>query len=694
MNEGDRGLILQRGGVELKVEKVDDRFTVNTPDPTQIPALAKRFDAQVNDASPTPDHITEFLVPPGARDQVMKEMRSAGNVTYATHVYQLQGNQSSPIYLSDEVTLQFTPTTTSATINQIAKEAGLKQVKSIQGVPNAFVFTLTKNAQENPLKLTNRLMQRSDVLTAEPNIIVPTQDHYRPKDPIYPQQWHLQHSGGEDLAVGSHIGAEAAWDVTRGHRSIVVAVMDDAMDLDHTDFQGPGKVVAPKDFKGMDYLPLPDDLGEDHGTACSGVAIAEENGLGGVGVAPGCALMPIRTTGFLDDNTIEELFDWASSHGAAVISCSWGPSAVNYPLSLRQKAALTRTASQGRGGKGCVIVFAAGNANRPTNGTVRESGWPNNAISGNVKWFSGFCSHPDVIAVSACTSFNRKAAYSNWGPDISVCAPSNNAPPGMGLPSIGYVATPPVVGVETPGLGIVTTDRSGAAGYTDGNYTPDRGEAAFGGTSSACPLVAGVAALVLSANPDLTSREVRQILEKTADKIVDTTPDPQFGVVKGTYENGRCDWFGYGKVNAGRAVAAAAAQRLAVPRAVGRSLVFESLKVLVIPDGDEDGVVGEVMVGESGTLREVQVLVEVEHAYLGDVQVWLIAPWGTGVLLQGRTLGRRSQLSMRYTLQNTGVLQGLLGGQVKGRWQLQVIDSIPQDSGQVNRWQLILGITP
>jgi len=88
-------------------------------------------------------------------------------------------------------------------------------------------------------------------------------------------------------------------------------------------------------------LPLPAKEQDKHGTAVAGVAVAEENGSGVVGVAPGCALMPIRTTGFLDDEAVEEIFHWAVDQGAAVICCSWGASAVRFPLSLRQRAALT-----------------------------------------------------------------------------------------------------------------------------------------------------------------------------------------------------------------------------------------------------------------------------------------------------------------------------------------------------------------
>ncbi|WP_363318816.1 S8 family serine peptidase [Microcoleus sp. CAWBG51] len=337
-------------------------------------------------------------------------------------------------------------------------------------------------------------------------------------------------------------------------RSIVIAIADDSVDLTHPDFQGQGKIVSPIDFKDGDTSPMPVAESDNHGTSCAGVAAAEENGKGTVGVAPGCALMPIRTSGFLDDESIEKIFNWAIEKGAAVISCSWGAGALYYPLSLRQSAAITKAATQGRGGRGCVILFAAGNANRPVNGAVDEKGWPNNVVGGKTNWLAGFAVHPDVIAVAASTSLNKKAAYSNWGTSISVCAPSNNAPPGTWLPETGFIATAPEVTQYLPGLGVFASDRVGVVGYDSGDYTNS-----FGGTSSATPVVAGVAGLVLSANPRLTAREVRGILEQTADKIVDADADPQLGNRLGNYDanSQRSDWFGYGKVNALKAVQAA-----------------------------------------------------------------------------------------------------------------------------------------
>lgn len=688
MPESSIDRVLQRGGEELLLEKVTDRFTVSSADTAAIADLVQHLPTEIQ-SQQAPAQLTEIVVDPNQRDTVMQQFRAADAVNYASHVYQLQNSPSSLVYLTDQITVQFAPQVSAETIAQLTSAMGLQQTKPVEGIPNTYVFETTAAARENPVKITNRLMQRSEVLTAEPNVVIKTQPHYRPRDPVYPKQWHLNHTGGSQLAPNSHVFAEQAWDITRGSRSIVVAIMDDSVDVNHPDFQGTGKIVAPRDFKENDFLPLPGEPEDNHGTSCAGVAVAEENGIGAVGVAPGCALMPIRTTGFLDDEAIEQLFDWAIDRGAAVISCSWGPAAVYFPLSLRQKAALTKAASKGRNGRGCVIVFAAGNSNRPTNGKVPERGWPNNLLNGQVTWLGGFSVHPDVITVSASTSLNKKAIYSNWGKEISVCAPSNNAPPGVGLQETGYILTPPAVRGPFPGLGIVTTDRVGTEGYDSSDFTND-----FGGTSSACPLVAGVAALVLSANPSLTAGEVRQILQQTADKITDTGADPQFGYKKGTYEaGGRSDWFGYGKVNAFKAVQAAVQRRQqAAATTASRQIQQQNTTSVAIPDYNLQGMTSPIQIAESGLVREIQVSVSIDHNFLGDLEISIIAPTGQTVLLQSRTLGRLKQLQATYSLQTTPLLQQLLNQSAQGRWQLRVVDHALEDTGTLKGWQLTLGI--
>ena len=693
VSEENIGNILQRGGEELSLSKVSDRFTISPINPEASEQLAETIPAEFNKEIPRVK-LEEFIVAPNQLDEAMQTARESDQVAFASHVYQLENHPETRLYLTDQLTIQFESGVSEQQIKAIALVYGLNLLQPVIGIPNTYVFQVTQQSQENPIKIANRLMKHSEVLLAEPNIVVPQEKYYRPKDSLYPTQWYLYNTGGkQQLVAGAHIDIERAWDITRGVRSIVVAVTDDGFDLSHPDFQGQGKIVAPRDLQDKDSLPLPTAEHENHGTACAGVAIAEENGSGIVGVAPGCGFMPIRTTGYLDDNSIEQIFDWAINKGAAVISSSWGAASMYFPLSLRQRAALTRAATTGRNGKGCVIVFAAGNANRPLNGTVNERGWSDNFLRGTTQWLSGFTVHPDVITVSACTSLNKKSAYSNWGTNISVCAPSNNAPPGMWIEQKGYVYTAPQIQSSLPGLGILTTDRVSVAGYNNSNFSAD-----FGGTSSAAPVVAGVAALILSVNPNLTAQEVKRILQETADKIVDRDADPQLGLQLGTYDvNGYSQWFGYGKVNAFKAVQAAG-ERLQQPK-VSQYIQLRNDNSVAIPDYNLQGVTSSITIGEAyapqgdrNPLRDIKISLNIEHSFLGDIEINLKTPTGQTILLQNRTLGAATQLQATYSLQTTPTLKQLLSLPVTGIWQLWIVDYAQTDTGMLKNWQLNLGI--
>lgn len=681
------GLVLQRGGEELILDKALDRFTVRFVTDFPVQQLSQ-VSWGIWQRSITQARLELFQVAPAQIEEAIAQARADQNVVFASHAYTVKDNPGTFVYLDDQITIQFADGVDTAKINLIAATFHLIQNKPILGLTNAFVFLVSKHATENPVKIANQLQGISEVLAAEANVLVQTEPHYRPRDTLYTQQWYLNHNGGYELVAGSHIAVEQAWDITRGVRSVVIAVVDDSFDLNHPDFQGSGKIVAPRDLRDNDFLPLPDgSKANSHGTACAGLAVAEENGTGIVGVAPGCALMPIRTTGFLDDESIEQIFNWAIEKGASVISCSWGASAVYFPLSLRQRAAITRAAKQGRNGKGCVVLFAAGNANRPVSGTIYEQNWPDNILQGLTDWLGGFAVHPDVMTIAASTSMNKKAAYSNWGSNISVCAPSNNAPPGMSFPEKGFLYTQPMIMSSLTGRGMLTTDQIGTAGYDPGNFTEN-----FGGTSSATPIVAGVAALVLSANPDLTAQQVKRILETTADKIVDPDTDPQLGLREGTYnENGHSQWFGYGKVNAARAVQAAL-QMQANTSAASKEVKVSNTSPIEIPDNNRQGAKSAIAITEASAVKDIQITVNIKHDFLGDLEIYLIAPNHQQVLLQNRTLGCRTELNTTFTLRSHPILKQLLSQSAQGRWQLWLIDYAPQDIGKLNSWELSLGI--
>ncbi|MGC1308783.1 MAG: S8 family serine peptidase [Phormidesmis sp.] len=688
---GQEGTILQRGGEELRLRKVRNRLTLCLSDLNALaplsdywqPQQARNITPQAIDQSPV---IIEWQLSAQRLEDALAQLRDFPAVLYASHVYELDLSPGTYVYLGNQLTVQFADGVAIAQIEDIANAIGISRTHALTDSGNTHCFIVGPTARQNPLKIANQLARHLDVLLAEPNIIMAAAPLYRPTDTRYPEQWHLSHRGSStDLAPDAHVFAEKAWDITRGSRSVVIAITDDSFDLAHPDLQGSGKIVAPRDLKNKDGLPTPTAEYENHGTAVAGVALAEETGEGIVGIAPGCSFMPIQTTGFLDDTSIEQMFDWAINQGADVISCSWAPAAVYFPLSRRISQAINRAATKGRNGRGCVILFSAGNANRPVDGQVDESGWPRNLLKGTTTWLSGFAIHPDVITVSACTSLNRKSAYSNWGRHISVAAPSNNAPPNMAL-SAGVFDTGPPIRSALAGRSILTSDRTGAQGYSLTDYT------GFGGTSSACPLVAGIVGLMLSVNPDLSASEVKKLLQLTTDKIIDTSPDPQLGLSYGTYDSkGHAFWFGHGKVNAYKAVKAAQKSALS-DRTLHKTLTAGNDVALAIPDNDRRGIFSAVPIRENGSLQDIKVYIQAEHEFLSDLSFTLIAPTGQTVLLQGRTLGRQTRLQRTYSLVSTPALRRLLNSEVNGRWQLQVIDHVPEHVGQLKRWKLVLGI--
>ncbi|MEY2978105.1 MAG: hypothetical protein RLZZ435_2244 [Cyanobacteriota bacterium] len=694
--EGQEGLVLQRGGEELLLIKRNDRFVLRLSDrsltPEQVPGAkawgqikkiegTPLFGIQLTDVDATSELAAAVL------DQVMLQARQCPQVQYAAHVYSLAGDPETEVYIGDEVTIAFESTVTRPRIQTLTNGAGLALGSPVRGLSNTWITELTPLARENPIKLANRLMTLPEVLLAEANIILRHAPFYTPKDSLYPRQWYLSKGSPPTSEAIVDIEVEQAWDITRGERSIVIAIADEGIDLNHPDFRGVGKLIAPRDLRGKDFLPLPDGDQENHGTAVAGVALAEENGDGIVGVAPGCALLPIRTTGYLDDRSIEDIFHWAVEQGAAIICCSWGAGSVHFPLSLRQKAAISYAAKEGRDGKGCIILFAAGNFNRPVNAPVTERGWPRNLLSGQIHWLNGFAAHPDTIAVSACTSLGQKAAYSNWGNEIFITAPSSNGIPAIVLTETGLIPTAPPLKTPLAGLSIWSSDRTGAAGYDRGDFT-----ATFGGTSSATPIVAGVVGLMLSINPSLTLAEVKDILRQTAEKRVDPNPDPQLGLRLGSYErNGHSPWFGYGLINAAKAVQEALQRKPQILPTSGQSpqtltLTLELANPLPIPDNDR--LIQTLTVLQSRRILAIETGLELEHHFLGDLEIYLTPPQGDLILLQAPTLGRQTHLETTYSLQTTPGLERLLRRNPQGDWQLIINDRALGFTGVLKHWHL------
>ncbi len=562
--------ILYRGGAAIPVEKEPVHFTVCARSNRDVQRLATL--EGVESSGRVFGQVVKIKTDPAAIEDVMQAVRDENLVSH--HAYCPKGDPTTRYYLTDMLIVTMKPTTGIPTVERLLEKHGLTFVKNYAGMEDTYLLRVTRTAGKNPLKVSADLLEHPSVLSAEPNLVNRFEPAYVPRDTLFPRQWHLHSKRDIELVADAGVEAPKAWDITRGSRDIVVAVIDDGFDLTHPDLRGPGKVVAPKDFADGDAEPFP---GPDnfHGTPVAGVAISEENGEGIVGVAPGCAFMPVRFRLSADDDMLWEIFHFTGAR-AHVICCSWNPMPVYSPLPLILDKKLAQLAATGGpGGKGTVICFAAGNFNAPIYQPGKANFEWRHPVQGLIvtpgSILNGFAAHPDVITVAASTSQNRKAAYSNWGREVSLCAPSSNFHP---LDSQARL----------PGRSIWTTDNfSEGKGYSAGRYTGD-----FGGTSSATPLVAGIAALVLSANPDLTARQVRHILQETADKITDKSADRILGHKKGTYNaSGHSEWFGYGKVNAAKAVQRALEMKPPAPR---QEVVTEGIFIaaaLVNPVGSD-----------------------------------------------------------------------------------------------------------
>jgi subtilisin-like proprotein convertase family protein/subtilisin family serine protease len=547
---------------------------------------------------------------------------------------------------------------------------------------NTFLVRVTSETGRNPIRTANAAMERLDVEFAEPNLVRRLTRFFIPPDAMFSRQWHLHAPVARpQLVAGAGIFAPEAWDISLGRRDVVIAVADDGFDMTHPDFQGSGKVVAslnanvssmsgasPNIAWDQNVSPRPGDY---HGTPCLGVALAEGNGTGVIGVAPGCALVAVRFPLDMSDAHFIVMFQKISTL-ADVVSCSWGYGPANAPMSTPLKnaiAALARTG--GRRGKGLVICIAAGNNNCPVQDLANTRAYRYRSASG-IRTHTGpidrwIAAHPDVITVSATTSLRTRSAYSSWGRQISVCAPSDN------WDDLGE-STP-------PGLGVVTTDNEGFGAGSD--FTPNsRFTGEFGGTSSATPTVAGVCGLVISADPSITGPEVKGLIQQTADKDLSTVTHTPVNE-PGTFgPDGFSLWFGHGKVNAFRAVSAAA-MRVAAERMVE----VDASPNQQIPDKGTP-IESAIDISEDGVITDLRVRVDIQHTYIGDLRVELTAPDGASVVLHNNTGGSKDNLARTYAVQDTPALRALFGRSIRGTWRLRVRDTARFDIGRLRSWRL------
>ena len=483
---------------------------------------------------------------------------------------------------------------------------------------------------------------------------------YQPNDDNFTKQWYLDNSGQNNGTSGIDLNVKNVWSEYTGN-GIVIGVVDDGIDYTHPDISPNFISDYSYDYCGNDTDVMPvdsyadsEDIIDWHGTAVAGIAAGKgDNQIGITGVAYNSSIAGIRLVAGDCDYTYEDeytLNDLAISEALVhelqnidIYTNSWGPVDDGQtlgntgPLTI---AALEKGVSEGRGGLGAIYTWANGN------------GLGNNDYSNK----DGYANSRYTIAVGAINWQGEQTSYSETGPNILVSAPSHN-------------------NSELLDAAIFTTDIMGEGGNSEGNYT-----SVVGGTSVTTPMVAGVVALMLEANPDLTWRDVQHILVRSSQKVDSNHPGWFKTEANRDYNNA----YGYGLVDAAAAVNIAENWQ-----SVGSEVSVNTGRIVVdsyILDDNNAGVTSEIFVHQSINLETIEVSVKIDHSDRGDLNLFLESP--NGIISE---LVRENNADLEENYNNWSFTTVVHWDENSfGLWKLKVNDTEDKTSGTWKYWNMTM----
>lgn len=517
----------------------------------------------------------------------------------------------------------------------IATAANMTFLGQVPNVPGLYLFEkpgMNPRDVANARAISNGLRNAPGVMDAEQDVF----RHYETRaigdDPLYFDQWHINNTGQGGGTVGEDANVYDAWISGYTGNGVVVASVDDGVWGNNPDLDG--------NFRAdLSYNFLTDSTNVAtgwHGTSVAGVMAADNDTNCGIGVAYNSGVAGIQIFG-IPGSEVAQGLNYKNSQ-IHIYNNSWGPSdngAAWGGAGLAELDALANGTTNGRNGKGSIYVWAAGNGRN----------------NGDHSGADAFVNSRYNIAVAASTNFGTQASYSENGAGLVVNAPSNGGTRG------------------------ITTTNGAASGCTD----------SFGGTSSAAPLVAGVAALMLEANPNLTWRDVIGVLiesaEKNAPSDLDWTTNGAGFDVNHKYGFGRVD--------------AAAAVQLAknwtnLDTETSYTSPVKNVNAAIPANGST--LSSDIYVSDDIKIESVEVIVNARHNYRGDIVLELVSPDGTvSTLLGARANDGDSDSTTIQRIDNYSFLTMRNWQEMsEGTWTLRVKDAYtPADNdGVLENWQL------
>ncbi|MGH7567485.1 MAG: S8 family peptidase [Gemmatimonadales bacterium] len=452
-------------------------------------------------------------ISPQAAAIAQESLRSDARFDFASTAFKILGG-TRPMLPLNRVGVRFRDGVPRRQIDSLIYATGTSVVREPR--PDSgfqeFWIAYPKGVSSDPLSVAATYYRHPFVEYAHPDMVNDVGPAFVPTDPYYSEQYYLKNATFFN-GVRVDINVERAWDVelTKGcgipsGGCQAVAVIDDGVQASHPDFNGHvnfGYHVFGNNTFGCTQCAWNPSNDPSHGTLVAGIILGQHNSQGIAGIAPGVYIVPVRIFrplvegGPASDLQLADGINFAwNLAAAAVLSNSWGYLDPTYEGNQPVTNAINNATTQGRSGKGAVVVFSAGNTSQRDFNQIGGVQYP--------------AKLSNVLAVGAIDRFGSLTDYTPEGPQLDVVAPSGH-----------YTGT--CIG------DIVTTDLVGSRGCNDGPSGEIDYSSTFSGTSAAAPQVAGVAALLLAKEPSLTESVARGRITQNANPW---GPANQFGAGK------------------------------------------------------------------------------------------------------------------------------------------------------------------